>query len=71
MMTRKNKYMIAYFVTMALLIGYAVFFCIEMNNLAKWTENEQALIIPIGILTGIGFFISQDLWEELKKEKKK
>ena len=70
-MSKKNKYLIAYFAIMATLIGYAVIFCIEMNNHAKWTDSDQAFIIPIGILTGIGFFVSQELWAEIKKERKK
>ena len=70
-MSRKNKYLIAYLVIIAAIIGYGILFCSGAPFMEKWVDSDQAFIIPIGILTGIGFFISQDLWEEIKKEKKK
>lgn len=70
-MSRKNKYLIAYFAIVAALIGYGVFFCVEMDKLAPWTESDNAFIIPIGILSGLGFFVSKELWDEIKKGRKK
>lgn len=70
-MSRKNKLMIAFFAIMAAIVGYAVVFITGMNNHAHWTDSDQAWIIPIGILAGIGFFVSQDLWDEIKEERKK
>ena len=70
-MTRKTKYMIAYFAIVAALIGYGAFFFVEMDKLAPWTESDNAFIIPIGIFTGIGFFVSKELWDEINKGRKK
>lgn len=68
-MSKKHKYLIAYFVIMAAIIGYGIVFINGMKNMAPWTDSDQAWIIPIGILAGLGFFVSQELWGEIKKEK--
>lgn len=68
-MSKKHKYLIAYFVIMAAIIGYGIVFINGMKNMAPWTDSDQAWIIPIGILAGLGFFVSQELWDESKKEK--
>jgi hypothetical protein len=70
-MSRKNKYLIAVFVIVAAMIGFGIIFCIGIDNQAKWTDSDQAFIIPLGIMAGIGFFVAQELWDEMKKEKKK
>ena len=70
-MSRKNKYLIAFFVTIAAMVGFGIIFCIGIDNQAKWTDSDQAFIIPLGIMAGIGFFVAQELWDEMKKEKKK
>lgn len=70
-MSRKNKYMIAFFVIIAAMVGFGIIFCIGIDNQAKWTDSDQAFIIPLGIMAGIGFFVAQELWDEMKKEKKK
>lgn len=69
-MNRKNKYLIAYAVIMAAIIGYATIFCIGIKNLAPWTDSDAAWIFPIGILAGLGFFVSNGLRDEVKKERK-
>lgn len=68
-MSKKHKYLIAYFVIMAAIIGYGIVFINGMKNMAPWTDSDQAWIIPIGILASLGFFVSQELWGEIKKEK--
>lgn len=70
-MSRKNKYLIAFFVIVAAMIGYGIIFCIGMDNQAPWTDSDHAFIIPLGFMAGIGFFVAQELWDETKKEKKK
>jgi len=37
--------------------------------MAPWTDSDQAWIIPIGILAGIGFFVSKELCDEIKNER--
>lgn len=68
-MSAKNKYIIAFFSIIAAMIIYTIIFINADSHLAKWTESDQAWIIPIGILAGLGFFVSQELWDESKKEK--
>lgn len=70
-MSRKNKLMIAFFTIVAAIIGYGIVFINGMKNMAPWTDSDQAWIIPIGILAGIGLFVSQGLWDEIKEERKK
>lgn len=67
-MSRKNKYLIATIVTVALMIIYTIIFCNGMSNLEPWTDSDYAFIIPIGVLSGLGFFFADGLWSEIKKK---
>lgn len=51
------------------MIGYGIIFCNGLKKMAPWTDSDQAWIIPIGILAGIGFFVSKELCDEIKNER--
>lgn len=70
-MSRKNKLMIAFFTIVAAIIGSGAIVINGIDNLAPWTENDLVWIIPIGSFVGFGFFVSQELWDEIKEERKK
>lgn len=69
-MSRKNKYLIAYFVIIALMCCLPlIMLCNQLSP--KYDTIENWVFIGLGVLAGIGFFISQELWAEIKEERKK
>ena len=67
-MSRKNKYIIAFFVIIALMCCLPlIMLCNQLNP--KYDTIEHWVFIGLGVLAGLGFFVSQELWDESKKEK--
>lgn len=68
---RTRGYAIAYCVIMAVIIGFGALICYGAKTLQEWAYNDWLTIFPLAALAGIGLFISQELWDRQKEEKKK
>lgn len=67
-MSRKNKYLIAFFVIIALMCCLPlIMLCNQLSP--KYDTIENWVLIGLAVLAGLGFFVSQELWNEIKKEK--
>lgn len=61
---------LAFIIGLVVIILYGVIACIGTKNMAPWTDNELAVILPIGILVGIVAGVCEGLKKKEKEEEK-